>query len=246
MAFAGVGRVLVGAEHVAGGRQPQTAGGAGADHHGLGLDDIEVRSAAVKAHHPRDLATGAGEQPGGHHAVGDFHARLFQLAVEHTLHVVAFGHGQHVAADVVHLAHGVVAGLVLLELDAPPVEFLDHGEAVGGVGVDALLVHDAVVGHGDFLGVLLWRGMTRYHRIVQTIHAHGDGAAALDVGLVQQQDAQLGILFLGFHRGHGAAGAATDHHNVVLKFDGFHVDLSGLFKAEKVVQMGARSTRTLY
>ena len=235
MTFAGVGRVFVGAEHVAGSRQPQAPRSAGADHHRLGLDDVEVGGAAVKAHHARDLATGASEQPGGHHAVGDFHARLLQLAVEHALHVVTFWHGQHVAADVVHLAHRVVAGFVLLELDAPFVQLLDHGEAVGCVGVHALLVHDAVVGHRDLLGVLLGRGVARDHRVVQAIHAHGDGAAALHVGLVQQQDAQLGIFFLGFHRSHGATGAATDHHNVVLKFDGFHVDLSGLFKSENVV-----------
>ncbi len=227
MAFAGVGRVLVGTEHVAGSRQPQAARGTGADHHGLGLDDVEVGGAAVKAHHARDLTTGASEQPGGHHAVGDLHARLLQLAVQHALHVVAFGHGQHIAADVVHLAHGVVAGLVLLELDAPFVQLFDHGEAVGGVGVHTLLVHDAIVGHRDFLGVLLRRGVAGDHRVVQAIHAHGDRAAAFHVGLVQQQDTQLGIFFLGFHRGHGAAGAATDHHNVVLKFDGFHTDLSG-------------------
>ncbi|MNR53307.1 hypothetical protein D3C85_1733000 [compost metagenome] len=86
----------------------------------------------------------------------------------------------------VDLLHRVVAGLVLLELDAPAVELREGGEAVFGVGQHRCLVDHPVVGHGDFLGVLLRRGMARDDGIVQAIHAHADGATALDVGLVEQ------------------------------------------------------------
>jgi hypothetical protein len=92
---------------------------------------------------------------------------------------------------VVDLLHRVVAGFVLLELHAPAVELLDGLEALGGVGMHRRLVDDAVVGDGDFLGVLLGRGMPGDDGVVQAVHAHADGAAALDVGLVQQQHAQV-------------------------------------------------------
>ncbi|MCY1372991.1 hypothetical protein D9M69_602380 [compost metagenome] len=122
----------------------------------------------------------------------------------------------------VDLLHRVVAGLVLLELHAPAVQLLDRLEAVGGVGVDGGLVDDAVVGHGDFLGVLLGRGMAGNDGVVQAVHAHADGAAALDVGLVQQQHAQLAVLLLGLDRGHGPGGAAANHDDVVVLLTGTH------------------------
>ena len=46
IAVTGIGGVLVGAEHVAGGRQAEPAGGAHAQDHRLGPDDQEFRGAA--------------------------------------------------------------------------------------------------------------------------------------------------------------------------------------------------------
>ncbi|MNN66425.1 hypothetical protein D3C81_1820010 [compost metagenome] len=120
----------------------------------------------------------------------------------------------------VDLLHRVVAGLVLLELHAPAVQLLDRLEAVGGIGIHRRLVDDAVVGDGDFLGVLLGRRVAGNDGVVEAIHAHADGAAALDVGLVQQQYAEVFILFLGLDRSHGAGGAtANDDDVVVLGFE---------------------------
>ncbi|MCY1453791.1 hypothetical protein D9M71_708050 [compost metagenome] len=135
---------------------------------------------------------------------------------------MALGHGQHVGTHVVDLLHRVVAGFVLLEFHPPAVELLDGLEAVGGVGVHGRLVDDAVVGNGDFLGVLLGRGVAGNDGVVQAIHTHADGAAALDVGLVQQQHAQFAVLLLGLDRGHGAGGAAADDDDVVILFTGAH------------------------
>jgi hypothetical protein len=168
----------------------------------------------------------ARDQPCGDHAVGDVDALALQLPVQHLLHVVPFRHRQDIAAEVVHLAHGVVAGFVLFELDAPAVELLDHLVAVAGIGVHAFLVDDAVVRDRDLLRVLFRRRMAGNDRVVQSVHAHGNGAAAFDVRLFQHQHAQLRILFLGFHRRHRSARAAANDHQVVFQFNGFHVTLS--------------------
>ena len=53
---------------------------------------------------------------------------------------------------------------------------LDDVEAVLGVFVDWLLIANAVIGDGDFLGVLLGSRMTRDDRVVQAIRAHRYGA----------------------------------------------------------------------
>ncbi|MNT26666.1 hypothetical protein D3C72_1622590 [compost metagenome] len=223
MALAGVRRVLVGPEQIARSGKPKPASRAGADHYGLGLDHVEVEGAAVETHQPRDLTIGPRQQPRDDHAVRHLDACLLQLSVEDSLHVVPLRHRQHIAADVVHLADSEVAGLVLFELDAPPVQFLDHREAVRGVGVHALLVDDAVVGDSDFLDVLLRRGVTGNHGVVQAIHAHRDRAAALHVGLVDDQHAKLEVLLFCLHRGHRPAGAATNNNDVVVQFNGVHM-----------------------
>ena len=56
IAVAGIGGVLVGAEHVAGGRQAQAPGGAHAEDHGLGLDDQDFGGAGVDADRAGDAA----------------------------------------------------------------------------------------------------------------------------------------------------------------------------------------------
>ncbi|MPM79775.1 hypothetical protein SDC9_126816 [bioreactor metagenome] len=136
--------------------------------------------------------------------------------------MVAFRHRQHIAAEVVHLAHRVIASLVLLELDAPAVELLDHVEAVGGIGHHRLLIHDAVVGNGDFLDVLLGRGVAGNDGIVEAIHAHRDRTAALHMRLVDQQDLEIRVLFLCLDCRHRATGATTDHHQVEFHIDSVH------------------------
>ena len=175
---------------------------------------MEVARAAVERHGARDGAVFRRQQPRGDEPVGDLDARALQAAVQHLLDVVALGHRQHVRAHVVDLAHRVVARLVLFELDAPAVQLLDHGVAVLRVRHHGGLVDDAVVGDGDLLDVLLRRREARHDRVVQAIHAHRDGAAALDVGLFQQQHAQLRVRFLGLHGGHRAGRAAADHEHV--------------------------------
>ncbi|MNS99030.1 hypothetical protein D3C72_1334160 [compost metagenome] len=185
---------------------------------------MEVRGAAIEAHHAAGGAVGIGQHARGDDAVGDLHAGALELAVQHLLDVVALRHRQHVRAHVVDLFHRVVAGLVLLEAHTPAVELLDGGEAVARIGVDGGLVDDAVVGHGDFAGVLLGRGVAGDHGVVQPVHAHRDRAAALDVGLVEQQHAQRGVALLGLDRGHRAGGAAADDNDVVFVSQGIHAE----------------------
>jgi hypothetical protein len=59
----------------------------------------------------------------------------------------------------VHLLHGIVAVLVLEKANAEAVELLDDLVAILRVFIDGLLVDNAVIGYGDFLGVLLGRGV---------------------------------------------------------------------------------------
>ena len=117
-----------------------------------------------------------------------------------------------------HLLDGVVAGLVLLELHAPAVELLDGGKAVLRIGVHAGLIDDAVIGQRDLARVLLGRGVAGNDRVVQPIHAHRDGATALDVCLVDQQHAQRGVALFCLDRRHWAGGAAAHDDEVVLQF----------------------------
>ncbi len=56
--------------------------------------------------------------------------------------------------------------------------------------------------------------MARNDRVVQPVHAHADGAAALDVGLLHKDHAERWVLLLGLDGRHGAAGAATDHKDI--------------------------------
>ncbi|MCY1178044.1 hypothetical protein D9M73_183790 [compost metagenome] len=177
---------------------------------------MEVGRAAIEAHHAVDRALFVLEQTGADQAIGNADPRPLQLAIQDFLDVVAFRHRQHVGAHVVDLLHRVVAGLVLLELHAPAVQLLDRFETLGGVGVDGGLVDDAVVGDGDFLGVLLRCRVAGNDRVVQAVHAHADRAAALDVGLVQQQHAQVFVLLLGLDRRHRPGGTATDDDDVVV------------------------------
>ncbi len=180
---------------------------------------MKVGGAAIEAHHPVHRPLFVGQQPGADQPIGDAHPRPFQLPVQDFLDVVPFRHRQHVGAHVVNLFHRVVAGFVLLELHAPTVQLLDRFEAVGRVGVHRGLVDDAVVGNSDFLGVLLRRRVPRDDRVVEPVHAHADGATALDVGLVHQQHAQVAVAFLGLDRGHGPGGAAADDDDVVFLFE---------------------------
>ena len=88
-----------------------------------------------------------------------------------------------------HLAHIVIAGTVLLEFHAEPIEILDHREAALRIGHHGRLMNDAVIGYGDFLHILLGCRMAGDDSIVEPVHAHADGAAALHIGLFHQHDA---------------------------------------------------------
>ncbi|MNP96654.1 hypothetical protein D3C85_92410 [compost metagenome] len=215
VAVAGIGRVFVGAHQVARGRQAQAPGGTAGEDHRLGLDHMEVSGSAIKAHHAVDRALFIRQQSGADQAIGDTHPRALQLPIEDFLDVVPFRHRQHISAHVVDLFHRVVAGFVLLEFHAPAVQLFDRFETVGGIGVHRGLVDDAVVGDGDFLGVLLRCRVAGNDRVVQAVHAHADRAAALDVGLVDQQHPQVAVAFLGLDRRHGAGGAAANDNDVV-------------------------------
>ena len=91
----------------------------------------------------------------------------------------------------VHLLDRVIAVLVLQETDAEAVEFLDDLVAILRVFIDRLLVDDAVVGDGDFLGVLLRRRVAGNDGVVQPVHPHRDRARPLDVRLFEQNDIRL-------------------------------------------------------
>src|SRR5205085_2939365 len=132
------------------------------------------------------------EEARSHHPVAHPHARAPDEAGEDLLEVVALGHRQHVAAVVVHLLDVEAPALRLLELDAPLIQLLDHLEAAGGVRQDRPLIHDAVVGQRDLLDVVIDGGVPRDDGVVESIHADGDRAAALDVRLLEQQHPSYG------------------------------------------------------
>ena len=155
-----------------------------------------------------------GQQPRRHVAVRDQDPRAAKLAIERLLDGLAVRHRQHIGADVMHLLDRVVAVLVLQEADAETVELLDDLVAVLRVFIDRLLIDDAVIGDGDFLGVLLRRRVAGNDGVVQPVHAHRDGAGAFDVGLLQQDDIGLRIFQLGLQRRHRSGGAAADHEHV--------------------------------
>jgi hypothetical protein len=115
---------------------------------------------------------------------------------------------------VVHLLDREVAVLVLEKADAVAIKLLDDRVAALGVFVDRLLIDDAVVGDGDFLGVLLGRRVAGNDRVVETIHAHRDCAGALDVCLLEQNDGRIWVLALGLKRCHRTGGAAADHQHI--------------------------------
>jgi len=56
--------------------------------------------------------------------------------------------------------------------------------------------------------------------VVDAVHALGDGAGALDVGLVEQQHLQGGVLLLGLDGGQWPGGAAADHQDVDVEMTG--------------------------
>ena len=228
VAIARVGGVFIGAEQVAGRRQAEPAGSTGGQDHRLGADHVEVAGAAVKRHGAGDRAVGCRQQARGDQPVGDLHAGALQAAVQHLLDVVPFRHRQHIRAHVMHLAHGKVAVLVFFKLDAPAVQLLDHRVAVLRVGHHSFLVHDAVIGGGDFLDVLLGRGEAGHHCVVEAVHPHRDGATALDVGFFQQQHAQFWVGLFGLDGGHGTGGAAPDDQHVDSLNVGLHSSLAGV------------------
>ena len=214
VAVAAVRRVLVGAEHVSGCRQAEAAGGAAGEDHRLGAHHQELAGAGVDADRAGNRALPILEQAGRHVAIDDVDAQSPHLAVQHLLDVVPLRHRQHVGAEVVHLAHVVLARAVLLELHPDAVEVLDHRVGAAGVGHHGALVDDAVIGDGDLLHVLLGRGVARHDRVVEPVHAHADGAGALDVGLLEQHHAQGRVGLLRADRRHRPSGAATDHEDI--------------------------------
>ena len=52
--------------------------------------------------------------------------------------------------------------------------------------------------------------------VVQSVHAHADGAAAFDVRLLHENDAQARIPLFGFDRRHRAAGAPAQDEKIGL------------------------------
>jgi hypothetical protein len=106
------------------------------------------------------------------------------LAGEDFLQVFAFGHGQHVLAHPVHLLQVVVAFVVFLKLNPPAFQLLNHLKAQPPGFVDGFLVEDAVVGDGNFAGVLLWGRITGNNGGVDPIHTHGDRATAANIRLL--------------------------------------------------------------
>ena len=118
-----------------------------------------------------------------------------------------------------------IAVLVFLELDPETVELLDDVKAARRVFVDRRLIADAVIGDGDFLGVLLGRGVAGNDGIVQPVHAHRDRARTLDVGLFQKNHASGRVTALGLVRRHRSGGSAADHEDIAGDFGQTVLDL---------------------
>ena len=137
-----------------------------------------------------------------------------QLPIKRLFDGAAVWHRQHVSADMVDFFDVVVAVLVFLEPDSEAIKLLNHTKAVCRVFVDRGLVDDAIVGDGDFLGVLLRRRITWNDGVVEAIHAHGDRAGPLDVGLLDQNHISRRIFLLCPYCRHRPGGAAADDQHV--------------------------------
>jgi hypothetical protein len=68
---AGIGRVLIRAEQITRGRQPEPAGGAAGEDHGLGAHHQKFTGAGVDPDRAGDVAVGGLQQPRRHESVGD-------------------------------------------------------------------------------------------------------------------------------------------------------------------------------
>ncbi len=172
MAITVVGGVLVGAEQVTGGWQAEAAGCASGHDYGFGADDDRLGGSGIDADHARDLAVGVFQKTSRGEAVLDLDPITAKAAIQNLFDVVAFRHGQDIGAQVVHLFHVVIAGFIFLEVHPPGIQLLDHWERAGGIGHQGRLMHNTVVGDGDFLDVLFRCRMARHNGVVQTVHAH--------------------------------------------------------------------------
>ena len=117
-----------------------------------------------------------------------------------------------------HFLDRVIAILVLQKADAEAVEFLDDLVAILRVFIDCLLVDNAVVRDGYFLGVLLRRRVTGNDGVVQPVHPHRDRARPLDVRLFKQNDICLGVFQFRFERSHRPGRTAADNEHIAGNF----------------------------
>ena len=111
-----------------------------------------------------------------------------------------------------------IAVLVFLEFDPEFIELLNDIKATRRVFVDRRLIAYAVIRNRNFLGILLRRRISGHNRVVQPVHAHGNGARTLHVGFLEKDHTRLGITPLRLVGGHRTGSAATDHQHVAFDF----------------------------
>ena len=169
---------------------------------------------------PGDAPIRALQQACRHETVRNEDLGSAQLAIKNLLDAAALRHRQDIASKMMHLFHVIIAVLVLEELDAPLVEFADHVERALRIGEHGFLINDAIIRDGDFANILLGRREARHDRVVQPIHADGDGAGAFDIGLLEENDLQGGIGRLRLIGGERSRRAAADDEHVRFKNPG--------------------------
>ncbi len=119
-----------------------------------------------------------------------------QATIKNFFNVVTFGHGQYVGTQVVDLFHVVLTGFVLLKIDAPAIQLLNHLKRALGIGHDTFLQNNPVIGDGNFLNVIFRCGVTGNDRIVEAVHSHADRTRAFCIGLFQQHHFCIRVFLL--------------------------------------------------
>ena len=196
-----------------GARAEDVGGAAGGDDHRLGPEDVEIAAADAEAHRPGDPVgvLPVGEQVGHHDPVVGLVRRLLGGLGDDRLVALAVDHDLPLALAL------VAPGLrVPHHRQAPLVELVHGGVDVPRDVVAEILAHqphEVVARVADVvLGLVL--APVHPHVAVDGVETLGDGAAALDVRLLDYDDLLVASPVAGLVGGAAAAEPAADDEDV--------------------------------
>ena len=201
----------------------QGTGPAGADHRGLGAEDVELAVTHAEAH-GAGAAAFVHDEGRGRHAVVDVRAALQGFLGHDGLELLA------VDGDVPLAAVADAALLVAQDGQAPAFQIVHGLVELAGIGKGQILTQGAAAHLGTAPAHQVFGGLAFGDVGIDGVHTGGTGTGAHDLGLFHAGDADVGIHQGGF-RGHEAAGiAAADDEQVGLDDDG--LDIVQVFRGE--------------